>query len=239
MKENIRKLVILQAVDTRIKALDEGMANNETELQKRESALVERKTAITELAEKKDAIDRRKRELEAEIDVDLQRIKDRQGKVMDVQTNREHQSLLREIETCKKANKTRENEIIQLMEESERLFTTLQELTNLSSAEEKLLEEEIAQVEQQKAVISSQRVEMEEERQLHLKEIPTALMSKYELLLSRRNGKAIVETIDAVCQGCFMNIQPQLFNQIMIGNSLVFCPNCQRILYYQQPSEEK
>jgi len=239
LKENIRKLVILQTLDARIKALDEEMANNATELQKRESALVGRKTAITEFAEKKDAIDRRKRELETEIDDDLQRIKDRQAKVMDVQTNREHQSLLREIETCKKANKTRENEIIRLMEESEGLFTTLQELTNLSSAEEKLLKEEIKQVEQQKALIFSQRAEIEEERQLQLKEIPPALMSKYELLLSRRNGRAIVETIDAVCQGCFMNIQPQLFNQIMIGNSLVFCPNCQRILYYQQPSEEK
>ena len=46
-------------------------------------------------------------------------------------------------------------------------------------------------------------------------------------------SKAIVPVINGVCQGCFMSIPPQQFNDILRGDKLLNCPTCQRILYHQ------
>ncbi|MEE9535799.1 MAG: C4-type zinc ribbon domain-containing protein, partial [Desulfobacterales bacterium] len=35
----------------------------------------------------------------------------------------------------------------------------------------------------------------------------------------------------AVCQGCNVNIPPQLYNELQRFDTLMFCPHCQRIIY--------
>ncbi|HFB84009.1 MAG TPA: hypothetical protein ENJ72_04385, partial [Thermodesulfatator sp.] len=38
---------------------------------------------------------------------------------------------------------------------------------------------------------------------------------------------------DAICEGCHMNIPPQLYNELMRDNRLMECPLCQRIIYHK------
>ena len=57
------------------------------------------------------------------------------------------------------------------------------------------------------------------------------LVSRYELIFSRRGGTAVVEVAGGICQGCFMNIPPQLGNEIIRSDKIHLCPSCQRIVY--------
>ena len=59
------------------------------------------------------------------------------------------------------------------------------------------------------------------------------LNNKYDILRNRRNGLAIVNVLDGVCQGCFMNLPPQQYNMLLRGDKLLDCPSCQRMIYYQ------
>jgi predicted nucleic acid-binding Zn-ribbon protein len=71
-------------------------------------------------------------------------------------------------------------------------------------------------------------------RQSIASQVTGDLISRYELIFSRRGGTAVVEVAGGICQGCYMNIPPQLWNEIIKSEKVHLCPSCQRILYFRQ-----
>jgi predicted nucleic acid-binding Zn-ribbon protein len=65
------------------------------------------------------------------------------------------------------------------------------------------------------------------------------LISRYELIFSRRGGTAVVEVAGGICQGCYMNIPPQLGNELIRSDKVHLCPSCQRILYCKPAAEQE
>jgi predicted nucleic acid-binding Zn-ribbon protein len=51
------------------------------------------------------------------------------------------------------------------------------------------------------------------------------------------DGVAIIRVIDAVCQGCNMNIPPQMYNELQRRDSLKNCPSCERLIYWQNEDD--
>ena len=121
MKKDIKSLKELQAIDLQVKKLDDEIQEGNASLEHRREAIEKRQQAIAQIQEKIGIIESRKRELETGIEDDTARVKDRQTKLMNVQTNREYQSLLKEIEDCKKSTREREEELVRLMERNESL----------------------------------------------------------------------------------------------------------------------
>jgi predicted nucleic acid-binding Zn-ribbon protein len=68
-------------------------------------------------------------------------------------------------------------------------------------------------------------------RQSIASQLANDLISRYELIFARRGGTAVVEVSGGICQGCYMNIPPQLGNEIIKSEKLHLCPSCNRILY--------
>ena len=87
-------------------------------------------------------------------------------------------------------------------------------------------------IEKKKAKIVTKREKM-------AKDVKTSALRKYDLLRSRRNGKAVVGVVKGICQGCFMSIPPQHFNDILRGDRILNCPTCQRILFHEPAIEEE
>jgi predicted nucleic acid-binding Zn-ribbon protein len=63
------------------------------------------------------------------------------------------------------------------------------------------------------------------------------VIKRYSTIRMRR-GLAVVSVKNGTCQGCNMNIPPQLYNTLQRGNSLELCPNCNRIIYWARLLEE-
>ncbi|MCZ7587125.1 MAG: C4-type zinc ribbon domain-containing protein [Deltaproteobacteria bacterium] len=59
------------------------------------------------------------------------------------------------------------------------------------------------------------------------------LMRRYEGLRKLKAGVAIVKADGGVCQGCNMSVAPRIINTLQRNEELVFCSNCQRILYWE------
>ena len=55
--------------------------------------------------------------------------------------------------------------------------------------------------------------------------------------MKQSDGVAIAEVKDGVCQGCHMNIPPQMYNELQRGNSLINCPSCERLIYWEKQDE--
>ncbi|MEW6595840.1 MAG: C4-type zinc ribbon domain-containing protein [Thermodesulfobacteriota bacterium] len=239
MKEHLMHLKELQSIDLQIGQIEAQMAAAAAGLARRQAQIADHEAKTLALTEKIESLEQRRRELEAEMETDLARIRDRQGKLMSVQTNREYQSLLKETDEAKKANKQREEEIIQLMEQIETCKAKAEEEINLRTAGESLLAEETAQSDQQTTELSAARERILKQRAGKAKEVTAAMLKKYDMLRERRNGVAVVEVVQGVCRGCHMNIPPQLFNQLRKEEALLSCPTCNRIMFYQAEAEQQ
>jgi len=239
LNKEIEQLTELQVIDQEIAKLDAEKDTKLAGLREYEIIFEERESSINELKEKIEAADMRRRELEAELSDELSRLKERQSKMMQVQTNREYQSLLKEIEDGKKINKEREEEIVQIMEVAEADEKNMNEQANIIEDEKKTLAKEAREAKKFSNAIEKQKAGIVKKRGTKAKKIKMPLLKKYDMLRERRNGKAVVSVIKGVCQGCFMSIPPQQFNDILKGDRMLNCPTCQRILYHQPEKSEE
>ncbi|MBE9520574.1 MAG: hypothetical protein IME97_05560, partial [Proteobacteria bacterium] len=232
-------LTELQVIDLEIAKLDADINSEQEAVAKREEAYNERQATIEELKEKIEAADLQRRALEGELSDEMSRIKERQSKMMQVQTNREYQSLLKEIEDGKKSIKGKEEEIVQLMEVSEANAKIMAEQESLVDEEIKVLEEESAKSKKVAGKIINRKKKIVTKRNNKAKKITGSVLRRYDMLRVRRNGKAVVSVINGVCQGCYMSIPPQHFNNILKGDRMLNCPTCQRILFHDPESTEE
>ena len=102
MKEELLKLINLQAIDSEIAGFDHAIANHRTTIANREQSIADKEEAIVALKNRIELLNQKQRETRAEHEDAGARVKDRQNKMMQVQTSREHQALLKEIEDNKK-----------------------------------------------------------------------------------------------------------------------------------------
>ena len=239
MKEELTKLIKLQAIDSEISGFDGAIAKQRTAIADREQAIAEKQETIAAYKAKIELLTQKQKETQVEHDDAGARVKDRQNKMMQVQTSREHQALLKEIEEGKKTVKESEDRILQLGEQAEQLQQEVEKLENLCTGEEQLLTEarenadkEIARIEQSKKTIVGKRED-------EAAQLEAPYLKRYTLLLNKRHGLAVVPVHGSVCQGCHMCLPPQQVNEVRKADKINVCPTCQRILYYEEPVEEE
>ncbi|MBW1637216.1 MAG: hypothetical protein JRC87_06995 [Deltaproteobacteria bacterium] len=238
MNELIAQLVALQAIDLEIDRIDSAVKSEQDRLDDRISALAEREAVINQLQEEMTSHDQERRTLEDEVADKMNHVRERQSKMMQVQTGREQTALLKEIEDAKKSVKDNEEKIISLMESIEKLKGRIEEEQNLLKGEKQLVAEETEEVGTNIDKINKGKKTKDNGRKRQAKQIKENTLRKYNTLRERRNGLAVVNVIDGVCQGCFMAIPPQRFNMLLKGDTMFDCPTCQRIMYHEPPSEE-
>ena len=239
MNEVIKQLSELQIIDLEIAKLDAEINAEQAAFSERQEAFNERRASIEVLKEKIEGAEAQQREFEGELSDEMSRIKERQSKMMQVQTNREYQSLLKEIEDGKKSIKEKEDEVVRIMEASEANAKIMEEEESLIGDETKALASKKRKVTKHAKGIEKQKVEILVKRDAMAKDITNPVLRKYDMLRLRRNGKAVVGVVNGICQGCFMSIPPQHFNDILKGDRMLDCPTCQRILFHQPESDEE
>ena len=239
MNELLAQLVVLQAIDKEIDQIDQAIKAEQSGLDERISALAKREAFINELQEKIEMQQRESRTLEGEMADKMSHVRDRQSKMMQVQTGREQTALLKEIEDAKKSAKENEENIVAMMVSIEQLTTQITAEKNLLKGEKELVAEETNKVRANIETINKGKKEKDGLRSEQAVKIKGSVLRKYDTLRQRRNGLAVVNVVDGVCQGCFMSIPPQLFNRLLRGDELFDCPTCQRMIHYIRPAEEK
>ena len=148
-----------------------------------------------------------------------------------IKTQKEYVAVLKEIDTAKKVNK----------EIQDRIKNKNEEITALA-AEKAEKDAELATVSartaERSALIQAQIDEIkansnarETERKELFAQIPPTLGKRYQVLIERRNGVAVVLAHKGACTGCNMLLPPQLFNNLYTTQEILSCPLCNRLLY--------
>jgi len=239
LKEAIKNLMDLQAIDLEVQKIDEQMADGHGELLAKQRLIEQGHAAIADYKEQFELGEKRRRELEATISDESERIKDRQTKLMSIQTNREYQSILKEIEDTKVANQQREEELTLLMEQSELIERKIEELTKRCTEQEAQLAEDSQRVAAESARLEVDKEQITKTREAQAQKVDSRYLNRYEMLRAKRNGLAVTGVTRGVCRGCNMNIPPQMFNQLLKEQELLTCPTCNRMMYHLPELEER
>jgi predicted nucleic acid-binding Zn-ribbon protein len=160
----------------------------------------------------------------------LSKAKDRLG---EVKTNKEYQAILKEIESIETKNSEVETEIICLLEEIDTRKGIFQEKEKAKEQHNRQYEVERQNIAREIDSLDEKILMCSQELKKILESIPKDLTKRYDMIKAVNHGTAVVSVWKGVCGGCFMNIPPQLYNELQKTDDLISCPNCSRIIYWQ------
>ncbi|TMA12022.1 MAG: hypothetical protein E6J89_05960 [Deltaproteobacteria bacterium] len=212
MRAQIEILASLQEIDREIREKHGARDLVLAEIHRREQEIEAKKVEISLLSGDLAEWDKSRREKEKVLQEDGQKAMEKRMRMNRIKNIKELQALQREIDQIKQNNTQLEDELIKVLEELE---------ARTSSLKEKV--EELKKLEDAWG---------EKRRELEV-QLEGNLIERYELIFARRGGMAVVAVSEGICQGCYMNIPPQLRNEIMKSERLNLCPSCHRILYYK------
>lgn len=155
-------------------------------------------------------------------------------RMLEVKNNKEYQAMLKEIEMAENSKSEVETEIIALLEELDKLAALVREDEEKLGLARSKYEKERKDMEDALNSIDAEVLKLEEKKTEIQNNVPSDLLSRYEKIKKRGNGVAITSVWKAVCNGCHMNIPPQLYNELQRTSELLSCPNCNRIIYFQE-----
>ena len=237
MRAQIEILASLQTVDREIKQHHGKKQDLLGELQAKEQEIQIKKREIVKLSSALAETEKLRQEKDRVFQDEGKKATDRRMRMNRIKNSKELMALQREIDLIKQGNSEREEELIKLMEETDRANSEIkgkeEELAKLQAEWDREQEELRSQITGIDQAVS----EAATRRQTIAAQIAGDLISRYELIFSRRGGTAVVEVTGGICQGCYMNVPPQLWNEIIRSEKVHLCPSCQRILHYK-PAEE-
>lgn len=237
MREDLQLLIELQKSDSdaarikmKKKELPERIAKLDQAFQVLQQRMDDFRTHLEDLR-------KQYREKEEKLKKGQDGLKKAKERLETVKNNKEYQAILKEIDNMEKKNGDVESEIIALfdaidkengeLKQREKAFTeessTYQSDRNKLDLEIKSLDEGIAECQTRNGQIRSALEE--------------GLIRKYEAIRNLHKGVAVVSVWKEVCNGCHMNIPPQMYNELQKTTALMSCPHCNRIIYWQNQEE--
>lgn len=151
-----------------------------------------------------------------------------------VKTNKEYSALQSEINKIKADNSVLEEEIIRILDRVQTAEKKVKEevalLSDIGKERESKKKELDALLEKNEALIA----ELESQRNVIMHDINPDDLSVYEKILKAKEGRALSQITNDACGICSMNLLPQTISEVMMGDKIVFCESCHRILYIEK-----
>ena len=154
-------------------------------------------------------------------------------KLAQAKDSKEYMAAQREIEQRREGLATREVEINKLVEALDAKKKLLADRANDVATLRGSIEKDGEAAKARMSEIESKIAELRGERDKLAAEVKPEVLKRYSSIRLRR-GLAVVSVRNGTCQGCNMNIPPQLYNVLQRGVSVETCPSCHRIIYWEE-----
>ncbi len=236
MRKQLEKLIALQTIDLRVLEMEREKSQIpqiitllEEDLRKEEEKFLAEKTELEKLQK-----ERRQKEKDLEEEVD--KVKKAEARVLEIKTNKEYQAVLKEIASAKKLNRQREEEILEILEKFEEAQRRISGGEKELEGKRKETLRQLTELKQKEASFEQEMAGEVRQREEKKKEISRELLSRYRMLADKRQGIAVARVANGACQACHMNLRPQLYIELQRQESMIICPNCSRILFWENGS---
>jgi len=232
--EQMNLLKELQEIDQEISSIEQGRKGYQGELE----------TFAADVARVQEMLDELEAELallqkdEAQLQQDMLRERDNitrvEGRLPEIQTQKEYVAVLKEIDVAKKANKDLEEQLQAKQQEMFVLEEDQQEKESELAAIKEKADARGAEISELLADSEAILTKRKETRAAVAKDLPASLLRKYQTLFKRRGGLALALARNGACLGCNMQLPPQQYNSLLQVTEIQSCPHCNRLLYVEQ-----
>ena len=233
MKENLLLLIKLQECDSQLVKLSAKRKKLPEDIDKLDKEFSSFKEGIEKNKMKYNELKARHTESENKIKKLNDGMVKTKERMLEVKNNKEYQAMLKEIEIAESSRGDIETLIISILEELDKLSIlvkkddeTLKQSRNEYEQENKIIEDDLNTIDADVVDWEKKRIDLQ-------KSVSDDLLARYEKIKKRNKGVGVISVWKAVCNGCHMNIPPQLYNELQKSNELLSCPNCNRIIYFQ------
>jgi uncharacterized protein len=233
LRDQLKRLEELQSHDAKIQELESSLraipmklAATQNDLARVEGLLSSERQALGET-------ERYYSEQKGLMTDDEVQVAGAKHKLSQAKNSKEYMAAQREIEQRREALVAREGEITKLNEAVDAKKKLLADRAGDVEALKASISKDSDAAKSRMAEIEGKIAELRAERDKLAAEVRPDVLKRYSNIRMRR-GLAVVSVRNGTCQGCNMNIPPQLYNVLQRGLSIETCPSCHRIIYWEE-----
>jgi predicted nucleic acid-binding Zn-ribbon protein len=232
LRDQLRRLEELQQHDARIqelenalKAIPAKLATTQADLARVEGMLTTERSALGET-------ERYYAEQKSLLGDDEVQVSSAKHKLSQAKNSKEYMAAQREIEQRRESVTGREGEITKLVEAVDAKKKLLADrATDVQTLKDSIQKDgDVARA--RMAELEGKIATLRAERDALAASVKPEMLKRYSTIRMRR-GLAVVSVRNGTCQGCNMNIPPQLYNTLQRGQTIETCPSCHRIIYWE------
>ena len=234
MLEIIEKLLILQDRDRKILRVQQELAHITPERETLRARAASTQSQLDAAKGRVKQFEADRKRLEVDVESKKTQIEKYANQQLQTRKNEEYRALAHEIDGCKADISKIEDQEIGLMEQAEAAQKDVARATQEAAAAKKLVEEQVAQLNQREENLKKELVELQSSRAELASAVDETARSRYERLLKSKGDNVVVGIDHAACGGCHMKLPAQILVLCQGHKELVSCINCGRILYYSR-----
>jgi len=233
LREQLALLIELQKMESTVGSITARKRDLPVQMAELETKFKEYHAGVETMREQLEGLRKRRRDKDNQLRMGQETLKRVRERLLDVKTNKEYQSILKEIETFETKNSHMEDEIISLLDELDLLEKAVKTREEELEAQCRRYEEDKAKMTEELSSFAGELGVCARKSGELRKNISADILRKYEQIKNAARGVAVVSCWKEICHGCHMSIPPQLYNELQKSVVLVTCPNCSRIIYWE------
>lgn len=229
MEQTIRALYRLQQIDLELDDLEAGSGDLPGEITQLESRLAE---LISQMADYESQLSIVRQERN-EGNLELQQLRSRtlelNERLRNVRNNKEYDATTTEIESAEQRTQDLNSALASLDHREAEAMRGRQTVEKGIEETKKLLDDKKETLDSILESSSDEVVELRDQRQNTVKDIPGELLERYTYVRTAHND-AVVKVRKGACSGCYRAITPQTLVEMRRNEQVFFCEHCGRIL---------
>lgn len=155
-----------------------------------------------------------------------------------ITTHREYEALDKQISEAS----LKETELRKNLQKEEKNLAELNEIIKsteaMISSQEKDLNTSKDSLNNQIDSYKSELSELKNQEDSITPGLDQEILFKFQRII-QRNSEGIVAVKNGVCTGCHMILPAQFANEVHVGEHILFCPYCSRILFYEESDADE
>ncbi len=166
-----------------------------------------------------------------------EKLKKLQERMMAIKTNKEYDALIREIDQIKMDIGNLETRAVELMEIIETGEKDIEIITDKAERIHKTNGRQLSSLQEQIDSVEVKIDEKEKERKELASQVGRRAIATYERIRRGKRGAAVVAVRKRACGACYKALPPQKIQEIKLGEQIITCDNCGRMLVWTENSE--
>jgi len=238
VQQKLKALSELQKVDLEIAAAKKAADVYPRQLAELDRELAAARSAVDNERAKLSELERQKRTLEQNIIDEKDKVKKWEARLTEQRSPREYAALAREIDIAKKANTTMAESLVELGKSQNLQREAVKTKEQEAIARQDQLGGKMAELKKAMEGTADVMKALEAKRAEAAVGVDKTLLGRYEQVKKKRLP-AMASVKAGTCQGCNMNVPPQLYNTLRTGLGTDICPACHRIIYAAEAIETR